>query len=300
MLSKQDIVKEIGKGINIHPIRYSNIKENSINLTVSRNAWSQKKENIYVDSHGIFHIGNNTNATNRYEIKKGCSSVVDLKGKKILVLLPHQTTIIETSEVISVSNYIGGTFHSKVGIVTKGIGHIGTMLGPNYCGHLMISLHNITNDIVTLNVGETFISLAFYYLDTPVNSNTNSNISGHIDKLAALGININKETSEFLTQEWKTSFEGVKNKMINSENYKTFCKEIKLNKPSIKMYFNKENIITVCVIILIFVLLGITANYLDAQNETKEWMSRFWTLVISGVLVPIIVSRINFIKNNKR
>ena len=300
MLSKQDIIKEMGKGINSHPIHYSNIKENSINLTVSRNAWALKSEKIYVDAQGIFHIGNDSNAKSKYEIKKGGSSVIKLNGKRILVLLPHQTTIVETSEVISVSNYIGGTFHSKVGVVAMGIGHIGTMLGPNYCGHLMISLHNITDDIVILNVGDTFISLAFHYLDTPVVTKTNSNISGHIDKLAELGIDITKDTREYLTADWKTSFEGVKNHMIQSNGYKAFRKETKSNNSALKMYINKENIITVLAIILIVVLLGVATYWIDNKRKTNEWVPRFWTLVISGMLVPILISRINYIKGNKR
>lgn len=300
MLSKQDIIKEIGKGISIHPLHYKNIKENSINLTVSRNAWALQSQKIYIDSQRQFHVGTSSDPKNNFEIKNRGSSIVNIGRDKILVLLPHQTTIVETSEVVAVSNYIGGTFHSKVGVVTMGVGHIGTMLGPNYSGHLMISLHNITDDVVTLNVGETFISLVFHYLNTPVETRSNSNISGHIDKLAELGITLNKDTREYLTADWKTSFQGVRNKMINSHEYKIFCEEIKRDRPSIKGYFNKTNIITVIVIVTIFVALGLGAYCADSNTGQNEWMPRFWTLVISGVLVPILVSRINFIKNNKR
>ena len=53
MFSRFDIEKEIGKGINIYPFHEQNIKENSINLTLSHNAWAMtdgiivKDKNFY-------------------------------------------------------------------------------------------------------------------------------------------------------------------------------------------------------------------------------------------------------------
>lgn len=47
MLSKRDIEKELGKGINIFPVIRDNFKENSINLTVSENAWTQSSATVY-------------------------------------------------------------------------------------------------------------------------------------------------------------------------------------------------------------------------------------------------------------
>ena len=41
MLSRNDIEREIGKGINIVPLITSNIKENSINLTIGQNGWAK-------------------------------------------------------------------------------------------------------------------------------------------------------------------------------------------------------------------------------------------------------------------
>lgn len=47
MLSKRDIEKELGKGINIYPVIRDNFKENSINLTASANAWTQTNATVY-------------------------------------------------------------------------------------------------------------------------------------------------------------------------------------------------------------------------------------------------------------
>ena len=48
MLSRRDIEKELGKGINIIPVIRDNFKENSINLTASQNAWTMGEGSILV------------------------------------------------------------------------------------------------------------------------------------------------------------------------------------------------------------------------------------------------------------
>ena len=47
MLSRRDIEKELGKGINIVPVIRENFKENSINLTASKNAWTMGNGTVY-------------------------------------------------------------------------------------------------------------------------------------------------------------------------------------------------------------------------------------------------------------
>ena len=54
MFSKSDINKELGKGINIYPFNEKNIKENSINLTASKYAWSIKEGEVFINSKGEF------------------------------------------------------------------------------------------------------------------------------------------------------------------------------------------------------------------------------------------------------
>ena len=69
---------------------------------------------------------------------------------------------METKEVLSLNNYIGGTYHAKVGIVSKGMGHIGTMIGPNFSGDSLIAFHNVSDDLIVLKVGESFVSVVFH------------------------------------------------------------------------------------------------------------------------------------------
>lgn len=84
---------------------------------------------------------------------------------------PNDTVLILTREAVWVSENIAGTFHSKVGIVSKGFGHISTTLDPKWEGPLLISLNNPTNRPLRLTIAtsdkegihyQTFATLIFF------------------------------------------------------------------------------------------------------------------------------------------
>ena len=291
MLSRKDIEKELGRGINVYPLHSSNIKGNSINFTIGQNAWSLGRGQIIKDTDGKWIVApKGENGRKKTDIMPGKSAIVSDGKKRILILLPHTTTIVETSEVIGVDNYIGGTLHSKVGMVAKGVGDIGTMLGPGFCGHLMISLHNVTDEVIEVNVGETFVSLVFFYLKTPDNTK-NTNVSGHVDKLAELGIQISQETREYLMSDWKMSLSGIRDKLTESKEYKTLEEKIKREKQAkIKAFFNWQNVLVVLVYIVVIVVMLFGARYLDEKGSTNVWSERAYTILISGIIVPIIIA----------
>ena len=135
--------------INIVPLIEKNIKENSINFSVSKMAWK---------------IEPNTNGGYK-KAKSVC------KNNKI-ILEPHSTTLIYTNEVIALSNKLGGTFHAKVGVVSRGVVFCSTMIGPGYFGHLLITVQNPTDNDIQLTVGETFISLILYKLNLQSSTDT--------------------------------------------------------------------------------------------------------------------------------
>ena len=54
MLSKRDFEKELGRGISIYPFKEKNIKENSINFSVSSNAWTLGNGTIIRSSRLLF------------------------------------------------------------------------------------------------------------------------------------------------------------------------------------------------------------------------------------------------------
>ena len=289
MLGENDFKRELGKGICIYPFHESNLKENSYNLTIGQNAWSMGSGKITRRGEGKF-----TEATSNERrdvvksINKGQSAIIEDCKKRYLILLPHTTTIVETSEVLGVDHRIGGTIHSKVGIVAQGIGDTSTMLGPCFCGHLMISLHNFTDDVVAFSVGDTFVSLIFYYLETPNAVLKNSNLSGHVDKLSELGIQISKSTREFLLEDWKQDINGIRDKLLKSESYTEYQKkERERGRESIKRYFSTKNIVILLILILALVGAFYLAYRVDRNTADTKWMDRYWVVILTCIIIPI-------------
>ena len=297
MLSKKDIFKELGKELALFPLNPENIKENSINVSVSDYAWTQEGGTVYWYGGSEFHIENSKGkALRSHTFQKGHKSVFIIKNhgkedKKYLILFPHQTTIIETLEVIGIGNRLGGMVHSKVGVVAQGIGDTGTMLGPGYCGHLMISLHNITNDIVTLEVGTTFVSLTFEYLKTAVKRESSTS-SSHYDKLLELKLQLDSSADgDYFKQDWKTTFSGVNTKMLESAPYKELRKKYPDNLWfQIKEHICLRNVLLILGAAIVLVGMFFGAKYLDKDLTEKVWMDRYFNVVIvaiAGVLFKI-------------
>jgi len=294
MLSKLDIYRELGKGINIVPLNPDNIKENSINITISRYAWLNADATVCWCGGEEFHLEDRVPAGKKAQYKhtfrKGTRAIFTLKEhstkvtKEFLILLPHQTTVVETLEVIGLGEHIGGAVHSKVGIVAKGIGDTGTMLGPGYCGHLMLSLHNITDDVIALRLQSTVVSLTFDYLSSPV-QRTSATSSSHHDRLLQLGFSLTEEDNNHFTEDWKANLgdlqkrtqESPEYKKINSEKWKTIGKLT-------KDWFSVKRILLIIGLIGTVVGLGIWAHIADKKLTTPVWEDRFWTIFVASIL----------------
>ncbi|WP_053361366.1 hypothetical protein [Bacillus sp. FJAT-27251] len=136
MLSDVDIKKLLNKEVVVHPYKEENLTPLGYNLTPSDFVFSLSTEELINQEDGY------------YSIK------------------PHDTVLVLTEESIWVSKRIAGTFHSKVGVVSSGFGHISTTLDPNWSGPLLISLNNPTKMTLKLAKNKTFITLIFYPLNT--------------------------------------------------------------------------------------------------------------------------------------
>lgn len=294
MLSKRDIQRELGKGIAIVPFKEENLKDNSINLSAGNYAWGTISHEYYYNTgknggplyflEEEIPLSERKHYKARY-IQAGNSVIVNHGHRKVILLFPHTTTYVETLEVLSTSGNIGGTCHSKVGTAAQGIGHIGTMMGPNYSGNCFVPLHNPTDKLIELPVGETFMSVVFNYLDTPVRER-NATTGGHTDKFSSLGIHATMEELNDLNQDWKRSHKAVVEMMNADNNFKQFKKH--LLRQRISRVFSKRNIITGCALIAVFVLLAVLAAYVDGKNGTTVWSDRFWTVMAAGIVVYIL------------
>ena len=146
-LSHVDIGRELGKNIFVYPLCPDNIKGASINLTASSQAWSI--------------------STKKTIVKDG-----------FIVIPPNDTALIETEEAIHVTKRIAGTYHSKVALVSKGLGHVGTTLDPGWIGPSLIAIHNLSDSEYRLKVGDSFVSIMFLYVRTPSKKSTTGNNPG--------------------------------------------------------------------------------------------------------------------------
>ncbi|AUT00260.1 deoxycytidine triphosphate deaminase [Nostoc sp. CENA543] len=198
ILSDRDIQRELGKNILIYPFNEDNLKGASYNLTVSKLAWKVRDGESAYDS-----------SINR------------------IVIPENSTVIIQTNEAIWVSKKIAGTYHSKVALVSQGIGHIGTTLDPNYQGVSLIAVHNHSNQSIELEPEkDTFVSLMFYYVKTK-SSIPHTNDPGRPEILKLLKqVQVTPEESRWLEEPFRKDTERLRKKLKESDNFKNFKKDL--------------------------------------------------------------------------
>lgn len=104
--------------------------------------------------------------------KKTFAKIYHKNNEWFFFLKPAETVLILTRESIWVSKFIGGTFHSKVSLVTKGLGHVSTTLDPGWQGQLLVPMNNPTKEKVKVVIArdcngvmkyETFITMVLYW-----------------------------------------------------------------------------------------------------------------------------------------
>lgn len=159
-LSDKDIRRLLGLHIFIYPFKKENLKASSYNLTASKCAF----------------------------VKEGGEGKQQLIIKEDNIIIPAgKTAIVETQESIYVSRWITGTYHSRVKLVNKGIGHIGTTLDSCFWGISAIALQNTTDHDITIKVGSPIVTIMFYVLKSR-SSGLHDNFPGRIDDNIRLDI----------------------------------------------------------------------------------------------------------------
>lgn len=155
VLSEWDIVKELGKGIFIYPFNGINnsLSGCCLKLTASEQAYS------------IESIGEGQDEGSKHKQTK---SLVETKTEGVksssIVIKKGETALVWTNESIILNGYFCGSVHAKVSIAARGLGHIGTRVNPYWQGVLSIAIHNVSNEDVKIDVGETIAYLRFYRL----------------------------------------------------------------------------------------------------------------------------------------
>jgi hypothetical protein len=88
------------------------------------------------------------------------------KADNLIKIQSRKTAIIWTEESVFLGNYLCGSLHSTVKLVSQGLGHIGTRVNPNYGGVLAIALHNLSDNEIQIQVGETIAYLRIHRLSS--------------------------------------------------------------------------------------------------------------------------------------
>lgn len=171
-------------------------------------------------------IGYNLSATNfAFSINQGIlltvySRTTPTGEKHYVIIPPNDTVLFFSKEFIKVNNRIAGTFHSKVGRVCQGLGHISTTLDPTWQGQLIISINNPTSTEIKFDLDEksgNIFTLLFYRFRTPVNGNNiHDNNSGRCDLLLerfSEGTNVkyrekHLQLKEYIINEFANSLNG--------------------------------------------------------------------------------------------
>lgn len=211
-LSNNDIKRELikAKNMSIHPLTVENIKGGSINLTASNMAWkvSDKK-----------------------------SAVVNNQ----IVIPARDTVCIYTNEALWVSKRIGGTYHSRVSLVSRGLGHISTTLDPGWAGVSLVALNNPTDNEIIINVGDAFVSLMFYYLKSPSSLNGHENVASRPD--IARSFELSHVESRFLDSGWHKNEENITKRMKSSIAHQEM-KSNKMKLTSMIMTLSSNNLVS--------------------------------------------------------
>lgn len=141
VLSEWDIINELGRGIFIYPFkeRKKSIRGCCLCLTASEFAY-------------IFYIDQQTQ---QHEFLR----LTEPPDHKLIKIPSRKTAIIWTKESVFLDNYLCGSIHSKVKLVSQGIGHLGTRVNPNYGGVMAIALHNLSDNEIQIEVGDTIAYL---------------------------------------------------------------------------------------------------------------------------------------------
>jgi deoxycytidine triphosphate deaminase len=216
ILSDIDIKKELGKNIYIYPFNTSQLKGASYNLTASKLAWSlSTKKSIY-----------------------------DRDSEKIIIP-PDTTALIETSEVIWVSQEIAGTYHSRVGMVSQGSGHIGTTLDPNYIGPSLIAIHNHhpkrNIELIPGEEDDAILTLVFHYVKTESSRKQHGNSAGRIEILNQMQIELSDEDRRALSKDFMSNPYSLKLEMEKKcEDYQQLERERKRESEEIERKLKQE------------------------------------------------------------
>lgn len=177
--------------------------------------------------------------------KKTFAKIYHKNNEWFFFLKPAETVLILTRESIWVSKFIGGTFHSKVSLVTKGLGHVSTTLDPGWQGQLLVPMNNPTKEKIKVVIAkdrngameyETFITMVLYWAAEASLNEKMDNRSARIEILEEI---LEKKKSNKDYEKLKEIIKGLKDSAGHTEIYENLNDPTK-RKDKIKEFENSH------------------------------------------------------------
>jgi hypothetical protein len=221
VLSDQDIIRELGRGILFHPLKPSvtsqplkgSIRAGDLCLTASENAYA---------------IG----LQQRLPIQTEANPDNPSEQLKYFEIPPRETALVWTDESVWLSNEFRGPLYSVVEQAADGLGHIGTRVNPFWAAVLCIPLHNLSDGnlrIYVRNLKKPIAYLAIEKLSSRSSITPNSDNPARLDLIA--GKPNSQEISDYYNKTEHLWMRGDYNKlrelMIASDEYKKLKKGVK-------------------------------------------------------------------------
>ena len=148
-----------------------------------------------------------------YDIRIGAAFSPDrdeeavFRDGRTVVIGSKQMLQIICKEFVWVSPKILATIHARGSFAVRGLVLNSTTIDPNWSGQMALTLYNFSDNDISLNIGERFATIIFYYCKTPTSSSPNSRAIEGV-KTSAFSTyehspEISKAKSEFETQKAK-------------------------------------------------------------------------------------------------
>lgn len=243
-------------------------------------------------------------------------------------LKPNETVLVLTRETIWVSKFIGGTFHSKVSLVTKGLGHVSTTLDPGWHGQLLVPINNPTKEPIKLIIAkdseegirfETFITMVLFRAQEASLYSGDSNKAARVELLEEIlkekKRNKDAEILRKVYEEMRNSitrmelFDDLNDPKDRIEKIKRFQREHldlirqmddefdRINQYSQKTYNLRAGFFWGIVVLLIMLIVGAVIWLWNADDLiNKNNLLSIATLLFSS-LIPIIIFIMSHVKD---
>jgi len=121
---------------------------------------------IYTFKNGDSLLGE----TDRYTAPVEEVARYDPDEKRIFELKPGQCVLIETIENVNLPNDIVAIFRPRSTLFRSGAALHTATASPGYCGKLSFGLHNMSQNILKLEMGARFVHILFFKVEGDIHS----------------------------------------------------------------------------------------------------------------------------------